>query len=278
MRCGLYGKLPAKRDFIAIGAPREFLNVWEPWLQGGLSASRVQLAQGWQDAFLTSPIWRFWLGAGLCGTTIMGAFMPSLDGVGRYFPLTLFFCADNGATVPPPEYGPQDGWFDTVETFLMSTLDQGAQFETMTAQLAALPPPAQEFLKNHELLKNHEILKAGDLIPEDLIPWHSAPPGEPEPAGEPVSGKEPGGEDPGKDLPRSGCTANGVWAQRAGESFSALFGSIRGRDYARIYAGSTFWWTIGGDGIAPVALSGKGMPDPFQFSAMLTGKFAADPA
>jgi type VI secretion system protein ImpM len=50
------------------------------------------------------------------------------------------------------------------------------------------------------------------------------------------------------------------------------------RDYAKIYAGSTFWWTIGGEGIAPVALSGKGMPDPFLFAAMLTGEFAADPA
>ena len=29
MRKGLYGKLPAKRDFIAISATREFLLVWE---------------------------------------------------------------------------------------------------------------------------------------------------------------------------------------------------------------------------------------------------------
>jgi type VI secretion system protein ImpM len=269
MPCGLYGKVPAKRDFIAIGAPREFLSAWEPWLQAGISASRNALAEQWQPAFLTAPIWRFWLGADICGRSVTGAFMSSLDGVGRYFPLTLFFCADDGATIPPPEYGAQDGWFDTVETFLMSTLDQGAQFETMTAQLAALPPPTQEPLNNQELLKAREC--PGGLI-------DSVPPGETEPTGEPVSEKEPGGEKPGKEMLRGGCTANGVWAQPGGESFSALFGSIRCRDYARLYAGSTFWWTIGGEGIAPVALSGKGMPDPFQFSAMLTGKFAVDPA
>jgi type VI secretion system protein ImpM len=214
---------------------------------------------------------------------VIGAFMSSLDGVGRYFPLTLFFCADDGATIPPPEYDAQDVWFDTVEAFLMSTLDQGAQFETMIAQLAALPPPAQELLTNQELPKNHERLAAqerpGDLIPRDSAETPqlkcAAPP---EPAEEPVSEKESAGEEPGKDLPRIGCTANGVWAQPAGESFSALFGSIRGRDHARIYAGSTFWWTIGGEGIAPVAFSGKGMPDPFQFSAMLTGTFADDTA
>ena len=66
MRCGLYGKLPTKRDFVAIKAPREFLAVWEPWMQSGLSASRHALGDSWQQTFLTAPIWRFWLGEELC--------------------------------------------------------------------------------------------------------------------------------------------------------------------------------------------------------------------
>ena len=74
MQCGLYGKLPTKRDFIAIKAPREFLEVWEPWMQGGLSASRHALGDNWQQTFLTAPIWRFWLGSELCGRTVLGAF------------------------------------------------------------------------------------------------------------------------------------------------------------------------------------------------------------
>src|SRR5262244_136598 len=144
MQCSLYGKVPAKRDFIAIGAPREFLNAWEPWLQGAISASRTALGERWQPAFLTAPIWRFWLGADICGRSVIGAFMSSLDGVGRYFPLTLFACADDNAAIPPPELGSQDDWFDTVEAFLMSTLDHDANFEAMTAELGALPPPSGE--------------------------------------------------------------------------------------------------------------------------------------
>src|SRR6266436_1707389 len=191
MQCSLYGKVPAKRDFIAIGAPREFLNAWEPWLQGAISASRTKLGDKWQSAFLTAPIWRFWLGADICGRSVIGAFMSSLDGVGRYFPLTLFACADDKAAIPPPEF----------------------------QQLAKTPAEG------------------------------------------------------------AGCDRNGPHALPApGQSFSELFSSIRVRDYAKIYAGSTFWWTIGGEGITPVALSGKGMPDPFLFAAMLTGEFAADPA
>jgi type VI secretion system protein ImpM len=229
MQCSLYGKVPAKRDFIAIGAPREFLNAWEPWLQGAISASRTDLGEKWQSAFLTAPIWRFWLGADICGRSVIGAFMSSLDGVGRYFPLTLFACADDNAAIPPPEFGSQDDWFNAVEALLMSTLDHDAKFETMTAELGALPPPFQDLPKASS---------------ED-----------------------------------TGCQSNDPHAMLVCDrSFSELFGSIRLRDHAKIYAGSTFWWTIGGEGIAPVALSGKGMPDPFLFSAMLTGEFADAPA
>jgi type VI secretion system protein ImpM len=236
MRCCLYGKVAAKRDFIAISAPREFLNAWEPWLQGAISASRTTLGDKWQPAFLTAPIWRFWLGADICGTSVVGAFMSSLDGVGRYFPLTLFACADDDAAIPPPEFTSQDDWFEAAEAFLMSTLNHDANFEAMTAALSALPPPFQELQK---------VLAQG-------------------------SGGDPNGQEVlFQAVPQALLAARG-------QSFTEVFGSIRRRDYARIYAGSTFWWTVGGEGIASVALSGKGMPDPFLFAAMLTGQFAAD--
>lgn len=141
MLLGLYGKLPAKRDFIAISASREFLLAWEPWLQGGVSASTMRLGDDWKPAFLRAPIWRFWLGAEICGETVLGAFMPSLDGVGRYFPLTLFARAE-GAALPPPEIDPQDAWFDSAETVLLAALDEDATFERTLADLQALGSPA----------------------------------------------------------------------------------------------------------------------------------------
>jgi type VI secretion system protein ImpM len=143
MLCSLYGKLPTKRDFVAVGASRDFLSAWEPWLQSGVSASRATLGEQWQDAFLRAPVWRFWLGAELCGSSVIGAFMPSLDGVGRYFPLTLFACADQGAAIPPPEIDAQDEWFKAAEEFLISTLDHDKTFETTMAELEALAVPLQ---------------------------------------------------------------------------------------------------------------------------------------
>jgi len=226
MQCSLYGKLPTKRDFIAIGAPRDFLDVWEPWLQSAVSASRATLGEKWQSAFLRAPIWRFWLGADLCGTSVIGAFMPSLDGVGRYFPLTLFACAEQEAAIPPPELDAQDEWFKSAEDFLISTLDHDTTFEATVADLNGLAAPL------HQLRK---------------------PP-----------------------APDIALESDGTVGITAGERrFTDLFGSLRNADHDRIYGATTCWWTVGGEGFAPVALCGKRMPDPFLFSALLTGQFAA---
>lgn len=224
MQCGLYGKVPSKRDFIAIGAPREFLGVWEPWMQGGLSASRHSLGDDWQQAFLTAPIWRFWLGAEMCGTTVLGAFMSSLDGIGRYFPLTLFAYPDEGSAIPPPELDPQDGWFAAAEEFLLSTLDQDATFETVTGGLVRLVRPSDDA----------PVSSRNDMVQ--------------------VQG--------------------GMVAQIHQRPLPELFAALRLADHASVYAGATFWWTIGGQGYQPLAMSGRRMPAPFQFTEMLTGRFA----
>lgn len=95
-RPGFYGKLPALGDFVSRRLPRQFIEPWDQWLQSAIAASREQLGSDWLDVYLTSPIWRFGLGAGVCGTGAWaGVLMPSVDKVGRYYPLTL--------AVPVPE-------------------------------------------------------------------------------------------------------------------------------------------------------------------------------
>lgn len=143
MRRALFGKLQAKRDFVAPGAPREFLLAWEPWLQSGVSASRVALGAGWRDAYLTMPIWRFWLGAEICGAPAIGALMPSMDGVGRYFPLTIVFMSDGSEAPAPPELDPNDDWFASVEEFLLATLEPDSAFDDTLAALDRLAEPAR---------------------------------------------------------------------------------------------------------------------------------------
>jgi type VI secretion system protein ImpM len=141
MACSLFGKLPAKRDFVAVGMPRELMRFWEVWLQGGLSASQQALGTDWRDIYLHAPIWRFWLGREHLGQEVMGAFMPSLDGVGRFFPLAVMVQAPAGQAFPAPGENDQQAWFDAVETFLLDTLEPGASYDATLAALAGLGLP-----------------------------------------------------------------------------------------------------------------------------------------
>jgi type VI secretion system protein ImpM len=142
MPAGLYGKLPAKRDFVAANTPRRFLEVFEPWLQAGVAASRQILGEAWREAYLGAPIWRFWLGASFCGEAVLGAFMPSIDGVGRYFPLTVI-AGEGAGALPPPELEPNKDWFDAVEAILLDALLPERDFESLAAAVANLEEPAQ---------------------------------------------------------------------------------------------------------------------------------------
>jgi len=154
MRCGLYGKLPAKRDFVALSAPRGFLRVWEPWLEKGMADSRAQMPpSAWKEAFGAAPIWRFWLGADICGEAIVGAFMPSTDALGRAFPLTLIGMAERCKALEPPDVDPRELWFERAEDFLLAALDLRRTFEaTMEAlaDLAAFADDAGETLEQSE--------------------------------------------------------------------------------------------------------------------------------
>jgi type VI secretion system protein ImpM len=142
MSLALFGKLQIKRDFIAPGAPRAFLDVWEPWMQAGLATSRLLLGDAWAQSYLIAPIWRFWLGPRLCGSSVCGAFMPSLDAIGRHHPLAAFAVAPPGSIIPPPDVDPQEAWHRATEDFLLSTLEPNRDWGQTLAVAQALPAPA----------------------------------------------------------------------------------------------------------------------------------------
>lgn len=91
---GWYGKLPALGDFASRRLAPEFVEPWDDWLAQGLAAWRGAVPEGWRDEYFAGPSWRFVLPAGtLPGAAGRGAWagvlMPSIDRVGRCFPLTL---------------------------------------------------------------------------------------------------------------------------------------------------------------------------------------------
>jgi type VI secretion system protein ImpM len=127
---GFYGKLASRGDFVSRGLPQSFIQPWDAWLAAGMHASQQQLGGAWLDAYLISPLWRFALAPGVCGPdAVTGVLMPSIDRVGRYFPLTVARLLTPDQAISDVA-GAADDWFEQVEALLLGSLEPGTVFET----------------------------------------------------------------------------------------------------------------------------------------------------
>lgn len=152
MDVGLYGKLPTHGDFLRRRVTEEFVANWDPWLQACLADSRAVLGERWLTTYLTSPVWRFALRPGVCGAEAMaGLLVPSVDRVGRYFPLTLVWPTPAGLSSLEVAIGFQAG-FERAERLVLDTLalDQFefADFDRRVLELApCLAAPSDQGLR-----------------------------------------------------------------------------------------------------------------------------------
>jgi type VI secretion system protein ImpM len=143
---GFHGKLPVRGDFLTANLPRSFLDPWDEWLQAGVAASREQLGERWLSVYLESPIWRFVLSPGVCGPwPWAGVLMPSVDKVGRYFPLTIADTLPHNST-PIATVTAAASWFERAESLAIQALDDDRLdlevFGKDVAALAEAAPPA----------------------------------------------------------------------------------------------------------------------------------------
>jgi len=84
---GLFGKLPALGDFVSRGLAGDDLRRVDAWLASGMLALQSS-AEDWLQPYLVSPVWQCLIPSGrLLEQACAGALMPSVDRVGRYFPL-----------------------------------------------------------------------------------------------------------------------------------------------------------------------------------------------
>lgn len=141
-RTGFFGKLVSHGDFLSRRLSPSFVRNWEQWLQAGLHASQQRLGPGWPQAFRCSPIWHFALAAGVCGEPAWaGVMMPSVDRVGRYFPLTLAY---GGPDVPVLQRLRDDGrWYAELERLALSSLQEGFALAQFDQALSRVPEPSR---------------------------------------------------------------------------------------------------------------------------------------
>ena len=196
MATGVFGKLPDQRDYVQHGMDAALMSLVDPWMQSCLQRSREDLQDAWLGAYLNAPIWRFWLGPSIIGQTVLGALMPSVDGVGRYFPLMLASVSDR--PFDAPEIEPQDDWFAQAEELLLAALAEDGTYSGLLDGAASLPDPVpgvtewpaspdcKTALKNHRRTRQQDFYgplsfwwsppAAADDTPTRTHMWRGLPP------------------------------------------------------------------------------------------------------
>jgi len=135
---GWFGKMPNLGDFVSRRLPHEFIRGWDEWLQSGMAKARTELGAAWPARYLVAPVRRFWLAPGLLGdTSWAGVLMPSVDGVGRYFPLTIAAAVTGLDLAAVLAAGP---WFRAIDAAGRKVLDVNFSVDDLESELAQVAP------------------------------------------------------------------------------------------------------------------------------------------
>lgn len=136
---GAFGKMPALGDFFRLGAERDFIAPWDLWLQSTLLAAERDLGPGFEAAYMSAPIWRFALPPGVAGPQgAVGVLMPSVDRVGRRFPLTLMAQTGYEEQAPLRNLVWQEAALAAAEGLALDALDDAMTRDHLAQRLAGL--------------------------------------------------------------------------------------------------------------------------------------------
>lgn len=135
---GVYGKLPMHGDFIHRNLPSTFISSWDEWLQLYIAGSKEKMGEEWLDIYLTSPIWRFVLSAGVIDVNHWaGIMLPSVDQVGRYYPFSIVMPV--ASNLNPLEYiSLHVEWFERLEDLALQALENEVLVDDLVDEINSI--------------------------------------------------------------------------------------------------------------------------------------------
>ncbi|MBO9413465.1 MULTISPECIES: type VI secretion system-associated protein TagF [unclassified Ruegeria] len=141
---GAFGKMPSVGDFFRLGVTQDFVQPWDTWIQHSMLATSEALGASWDAHYMSAPIWRFCLAPGLAGQQkMLGVLMPSVDRVGRRFPLTLVAGVSNEGSAILTHFR-ADAVYRQLEDLALAALEDDMTRDKLAEGLEALPVPLQE--------------------------------------------------------------------------------------------------------------------------------------
>jgi len=177
---GFFGKIPSRGDFVTRGLSSGLVDAWGDWVAQAIGASRALLGADWDDAWMVAPVWRFALPPGLCGSSpVLGLMMPSVDRVGRLYPLMIAAELEGLVGTPDPECGAP--FLDAIEDAGRDALADALEPDALWARLRVVEPSlacdvtrravwwtgegAMVVLDGMPSMPDHAAMLAGDSCP-----------------------------------------------------------------------------------------------------------------
>ncbi|WP_197273759.1 type VI secretion system-associated protein TagF [Porphyrobacter sp. AAP60] len=120
----IFGKLPGHGDFISRGLSGDLRSVIDHWLSDWLAAARADRAETFESDYEVAAPWLFE------GANVTAVLLPSMDAVGRRFPLLVL-------TAP-------DRMTQSVYDAMVEALLEGTSADDLRGALAALAASAPQ--------------------------------------------------------------------------------------------------------------------------------------
>ncbi|MEP5729420.1 MAG: type VI secretion system-associated protein TagF [Sulfitobacter sp.] len=138
---GAFGKMPNLGDFFHLNPPPGFVRGFDEWVQGAMRSSAQSAGEDWDTQYMSAPIWRFGFAAGLAGPSkIIGILMPSVDRVGRRFPLALMANVDGDGSIAT-DHMTSSATFDKLEDIALAALDDSMNKDQLARLLGEIDAP-----------------------------------------------------------------------------------------------------------------------------------------
>lgn len=160
--CGIFGKVPQQSDFVSHHLPESFTEYWHEWLQASMSISREQLGEPWLEQYIVSPVWYFALMPNIAhAQSVVGVVIPSVDEIGRYFPLTLAHIGDHDVW---SAYLNGGDWYSEVEQVALMALADEVSYSELVGALENLSLPAFGALPEYQAEAPNQALPGNSVI------------------------------------------------------------------------------------------------------------------
>jgi hypothetical protein len=209
--------------------------------------------------------------------------MPSVDQVGRYFPLSIMYFAENGDYLPPPLLSQLDHWYSPIEQRLLGALSEETDaYLTTVLQgleppyelLAPPPPPPPLAVAEATPAADADLPVAADAETEGEPPIPAVPE-PPKPAVEDLPDTSPFDDfappmpEPAQGLAGIDFKGGQTLEVPVGETMGEALALLRDADYRHASEGRSYFW-CGPSRAGPARIHGRqGLPDPYFFSRMI---------